>query len=124
MSGLRGRLQRKSLPSGLRGGRWGTALGTLANFVVFFAIWQLIQTFFPIVDPKWVPPPTEIFAELYETAASGELLEHARYSYANMFAAYLVSVLVGIPLGLAMGGSRVLRSLLARTCGRCTRRRR
>lgn len=92
--------------------RHGLAIIGVLNFLVFFVIWQLVQTYTPIVDTQWVPPPTVILKDLWDNIANGVLLEQARYSFTNMFIAYLLSVLVGVPLGLVMGVSQMFRMLL------------
>lgn len=92
--------------------RHGLAIVGVLNFLVFFVVWQLVQTYTPIVDTQWVPVPTVILKDLYENIANGVLLEQARYSFTNMVVAYLLSVVVGVPLGLVMGVSRMFRMLL------------
>ncbi|MGH3375550.1 MAG: hypothetical protein ACRDP6_12485, partial [Actinoallomurus sp.] len=35
--------------------RHGLAVIGVLNFLVFFVVWQLVQTYTPIVDTQWVP---------------------------------------------------------------------
>ncbi|MBO0891048.1 MAG: ABC transporter permease [Acidothermales bacterium] len=95
---------------GFRQRHWLGLVGVL-NFLVFFVVWQLVQTYTPVVDTQWVPVPTAILKDLWENIANGVLIEQARYSFTNMLVAYLLSVLFGVPLGLIMGVSRMSRML-------------
>lgn len=92
--------------------RHGLALIGLLNFLTFFVVWQVVQTYAPIVDTQWVPQPSVILQDLFDNIMDGVLLEQARYSFTNMLIAYLLSVVVGVPLGLLMGISRISRMLL------------
>lgn len=82
------------------------------NLGVFFATWEIVQRFAPLIDPRWIPPPSEIAGRLTDVAVSGELQYHLVYSMRNVSFALLLAVLSAIPIGLCMGGLPMMRTVL------------
>lgn len=68
-----------------------------------------------LVKPLFVPSPQAIVAKFMDVWQNGftntSLLEHVAVSTARVFGAFLLACAVGIPLGLAMGMSPVMRGL-------------
>jgi ABC-type nitrate/sulfonate/bicarbonate transport system permease component len=59
-----------------------------------------------------VPPPQTVVVALGSLLASGALIDHVASSLGRSALGYLVAAVIGIPLGLIMGTSRVARGLL------------
>jgi taurine transport system permease protein len=83
---------------------------TLTGFITLLALvllWYLLTDVTGVVDRQRVPSPTEIIdsAEqiLFEGYAGGTLLVQAYHSVRLVFLGFLVAVVTGVPLGLAMG---------------------
>ena len=75
------------------------------------AVWELVVvTTHP--DASLLPPPWEVAKTFVSLSASGVLFEDAGISLARVLTAWLLSGLVAIPLGLAMGRSRRLERLI------------
>jgi taurine transport system permease protein len=93
----------------------GNTLWLSALSIAFFLfIWWLV-TFMGWVKPLFVPAPMVIvskFLSIWDTGFTGTpFLEHVAISTARVFGAFLLACVVGIPLGLAMGMSPVMRGL-------------
>lgn len=77
----------------------------LLAVTVFLLLWELVsQT--GTLDPHFVPPPTTVFGALVSIVMSGVLLEHAIVSLQRSGWGYLAAILLGIPLGFAVGWFR------------------
>jgi NitT/TauT family transport system permease protein/taurine transport system permease protein len=83
---------------------------TLTGFITLLALvllWYLLTDVTGVADRQRVPSPTEIIdsAEqiLFEGYAGGTLLVQAYHSVRLVFLGFLVAVVTGVPLGLAMG---------------------
>ncbi len=84
--------------------RWGVLLGLLA-------IWELAARL-GWIDPLFVSSPVEIVDKLLSMIADGSIWPHLLASAEIAGLGFGLSVLVGVPLGLAMGRSELLRSSL------------
>jgi NitT/TauT family transport system permease protein len=76
---------------------------SLAGVLVFLLFWEGAVRFFQ-VKSYLLPPPTEIFTELFR--ARGRIGEHLVVTMTSMVAGYLLAIVVGIPLAMAIAGSR------------------
>jgi len=81
---------------------------------LLFAVWSLF-TGMGWVKPLFVPSPWSVANTFVTTAIDGfagaTLLQHTWVSFLRVFGAFLLACAVGIPLGLAMGMSRVARGV-------------
>ncbi len=96
----------------LRGGippRLRLALMLLSIVTPFF-LWLAIYAS-RSVDPIFLPSPTRVLRALWELAASGTLFSAAAVSLQRVGIGFGISVLVSIPLGLAMGGFRSIQAM-------------
>lgn len=62
-----------------------------------------------------LPPPTTVFAALFQMIADGTLFVHISASLKRVAAGYALAVAVGVPLGLAMGYSELANRLFGGT---------
>lgn len=84
--------------------------GYLAGFSSLFLIWHIAATYlFPSV---LFPPPVKVFATALELASDGTLGENAAVSLRRIFLGFLGGSLIGIPTGLVIGSSQIVRRLL------------
>lgn len=72
----------------------------LSSLVGFTLIWQVAARRYP---PEQFPAPTDVVRAIMELADMGTLWSHVGISLARFGTAYLLAVLVGIPLGLFLG---------------------
>jgi taurine transport system permease protein len=84
------------------------------TIVILIAIWALV-TGMGWVKPLFVPSPgaiVEKFVDIWTNGFTGTpLWEHILISTARVFGAFLLACVIGIPLGLAMGMSPIMRGL-------------
>lgn len=78
----------------------------VSSLLFFLAIWQGISTFF--LEDFILPPPLEVGREIVSIVETGELWEHALFSYQRLFIAFALTLVMGSAIGLAMGMSRWL----------------
>ncbi len=110
---MRGRPSRPGETYGVPGQGDATwlSIGSIA-FLLF--LWWLV-TAMGWVKPLFVPSPGAILTKFVDVWNNGftntPFLEHVAISTARVFGAFLLACAVGIPLGLAMGMSPVMRGL-------------
>lgn len=95
-------------------GQGDTMMLSIATIVVLVAVWWLF-TFMGWVKPLFVPSPSSVVAKFFETWQNGftgtPFWAHIAISTARVFGAFLLACVIGIPLGLAMGMSPVMRGI-------------
>ena len=95
-------------------GQGNTLWLSLCSIAVFFAIWWLV-TAMGWVKPLFVPPPMAIvtkFVSIWNEGFTGTpFLEHVWISTLRVFGAFALACIIGLPLGLAMGMSPVMKGI-------------
>ena len=86
------------------------ALGLLVPVAVGSAWELLVQA--GLVNGRLVPPPSRIFAALYELAQAGELTRHVLATTTRVAAGFAIGVLSGTVIGAIAGYSSLTRRLL------------
>ena len=86
------------------------ALGLLVPVAVGLA-WELL-VHAGLVNGRLVPPPSRVFAALYELAQAGELSRHVLATTTRVAAGFVIGVLAGTIIGAIAGYSSVTRRLL------------
>jgi len=90
------------------------AAGTLPFIVaavVIVVVWQLVVTL-TRPDPSVLPPPIDVLATFGQLIGNGELATDTAYSLARVCAAWLLSAVIAVPLGLLMGTSRSIENIV------------
>jgi len=86
--------------------RAARGLRRLGLTIVVLALWEAVARFGPW--PAWIfPPPSAVAVSLWELVRHGLLFPTIGRSLARLAAGYGISLAVGIPLGLAVGRSRI-----------------
>jgi len=95
-------------------GQGDTMMLSIATIVILIAIWWLF-TSMGWVKPLFVPSPSSVVAKFFETWQNGftgtPFWAHILISTARVFGAFLLACVIGIPLGLAMGMSPMMRGI-------------
>jgi NitT/TauT family transport system permease protein len=86
-----------------------SAADHLKVLLALLVLWQLLSA---VLDLPFLPSPIAVFANTYGIFAS-EITAHAFWSMWRIFAGTVVSMLVGVPLGLSMGYYGALDKLLS-----------
>ena len=71
--------------------------------IVFILIWELLPIM-GLVNPLYVPPPTEIAGNMWSLTVDGELPIATLYTFFNVMVGLALAVLIALPLGLLLGG--------------------
>ena len=95
-------------------GEGSTTLISAVTVVALVALWWL-ASHLRWLPPLFLPTPEVVFERLYESA-TGELTdaplaEHFGWSMFRVFTAFIAACITAIPIGVAMGVSRVLRGI-------------
>ncbi len=77
-------------------------LGTTA-VIIFLAIWELCGNVLQLVNPMFMSAPSLIGRAAYQLFASGEIYNDLYISGIEFFWGYILSVVVAIPFGIAIG---------------------
>lgn len=79
--------------------------------IVIVLVWELV-VLVTEPDPSILPPPIDVAWTFGHLVSDGELGVDTAYSVARVVAAWLLSAIVAIPLGLLMGSSRRLERIV------------
>ena len=95
-------------------GQGDTLWLSLGSIAVLIFVWWLV-TAMGWVKPLFVPSPGAIVTKFLEIAQYGftntSFFDHVAISTARVFGAFLLACAIGIPLGLAMGMSPLVRGI-------------
>lgn len=95
-------------------GQGNTLWLSACSVATFFFIWWLV-TAMGWVKPLFVPSPQAVFGKFIAIWNNGftgtPFLEHLGVSTLRVFGAFLLACVIGLPLGLAMGMSPLMRGL-------------
>lgn len=96
-------------------GQGGSIWVPIASVVGILFVWWLVTTF-GWVKPLFLPSPQAVWAKFAQIWREGytntPFLEHLGISTARVFGAFLLACLIGIPVGIAMGMSPLVRGIL------------
>jgi NitT/TauT family transport system permease protein len=95
---------------GTSSGRSDLVLGICA-FIGFIGIWALISAF-EIVPQRFLPLPWKVVAALYYMLVERNFIEDIWISVARVWSAFLLSVVMAIPIGMWMSNYRIVGALL------------
>lgn len=91
------------------------AIISAATVAVIIALWSLASAY-ALVSPVFLPSPRQVVLAIYNLIVKGfvdaTLAEHLGASLYRIFGALIVSIVIGIPAGIAIGTSRVGRGIL------------
>src|SRR5207248_9837372 len=88
-----------------------TTLRKLASAVLLLTAWEAASRFGPW--PPWLlPGPLDVARALGAMAADGTIASTVARSMARLGVGYGISLLVGVPLGLVLGRSKLAADLL------------
>ena len=80
-----------------------------AVFVVILILWQFVSSL-KIYPDYLFPSPGEVVTTFFWSLSSGALLKHIGDSLVRIFLGSMAGLVIGLPLGLLMGGSRAATS--------------
>jgi ABC-type nitrate/sulfonate/bicarbonate transport system permease component len=92
--------------------RYRTLVITVINLTLFFVIWQLVALS-EVINPLFFPKATDMFSALYHGFVDGIIGPELLHSVQNFTIGMLISAAIGIPLGLLMGGVRIVDLILS-----------
>lgn len=82
-------------------------LSRLVVVAILLALWEGLPRS-GVINQNFLTPPSDVLATMWQLLLSGQLAHHAVISLERIAAGLGVSLLVGVPLGLAMGWWRPL----------------
>ena len=95
-------------------GEGSSVLISVATVIVLFAAWFIV-TKLALIKPLFLPSPQAVFQQFHEylTGAANDkpLWEHLVASVLRVFSAFALACVTAIPVGIAMGMSRVARGI-------------
>lgn len=95
-------------------GQGSTFWLSVGSVLVMLFVWWLV-TALGLVKPLFVPAPQLVVQKFFQIWREGftntAFLEHILISTARVFGAFLLACIIGLPLGLAMGMSPLIRGI-------------
>lgn len=83
---------------------------TVASPVALLLLWELLSRA-GVLDPRYVPPPSQVLATLLRLTQSGELPYHLGVSVRRILVGFVLGAVPAVVLGLAMGLNRAVRAV-------------
>jgi NitT/TauT family transport system permease protein len=77
-------------------------LGSL-SVALFLLVWELVGNVYQLINPMFMSAPSLVFKAAIQLFASGEIYNDLYVSGIEFFWGYLLSVVVAIPFGIAVG---------------------
>ncbi len=77
------------------------------SLVIFVFIWHVVTTYKLLIFEQ-VPTPLEVFEESIRFVPTERYWEHMLWTNLRVFAGFLIAIVTGIPIGLAMGYKKVV----------------
>lgn len=93
-------------------GRFKGIFITIVNLSLFFVAWELLAIA-EVVNPLFLPKASETFNAIWTGFADGVIWPELRHSLTNFTIGMTLSAAVGIPVGLLMGASRPVDTILS-----------
>lgn len=84
-------------------------LARLFSLAVLLALWQGLSVY---ADTRTLPAPSAVFAFILREAESGSLLFNVGVTLARVAVSFVIAMSLGVPLGIALGRSRIADRLL------------
>ena len=81
------------------------ALTSLLSIALFFVLWSVVAH---AAQSRVFPPPESVIAFIVAEAASGELWSHLGMTLLRVAAAFVISMVIGTIVGVALGSSRLM----------------
>ena len=81
----------------------------ICSVLIFLALWTVVVRFIP--NFHQIPPPEQVFMAIFKIKLSVFGLEIARSLY-RVLSGFFLGIIVGFPIGVAIGYSRIFNSLL------------
>jgi ABC-type nitrate/sulfonate/bicarbonate transport system permease component len=90
---------------------------SILSIAILLLIWSGVTEWSNLIPTQFLPSPRGLFGEFLDVSKSGyagtSLMGNIMASFLRMLAGFLLSALVAIPVGIAMGMSVAVRGLLA-----------
>jgi ABC-type nitrate/sulfonate/bicarbonate transport system permease component len=83
----------------------------IATAVVFFGAWELAERT-GVIDPLFFSSPSLIVSRFFEMVADGSIWPHIAASATVIGLGFAAAAVIGVPIGLAMGRSKVVHGTL------------
>lgn len=74
-----------------------------AAVILFLTAWELVGNTLQLINPMFMSAPSLVFKAAFQMFASGEIFNDLYVSGIEFFWGYLLSVVVAIPFGIAIG---------------------
>lgn len=74
-----------------------------AALIIFFVLWQILPSA-GIVNSQFIPPLSDVVTTIWKLGSTGELFTHTKASLSRAVYGFLLSIIVGVPLGFILGG--------------------
>jgi NitT/TauT family transport system permease protein len=84
---------------------WSAVWWHIASAAALLLIWHVASA---LTDARLLPPPAVVLSVLVAGIRDGELLWHVGITLARVAASFTLAMLVGVPIGIAMGRSKSL----------------
>lgn len=91
------------------GNRAKSSLLGISPFIIVVIVWQ-IATSSGLIKPYFLPRPMEVLLVLYDHVIRGTLWSDMLSSFYRVIVGYALAVVVGVPIGIALGEFRRFRS--------------
>lgn len=79
-------------------------LWSVGSLLVFLLVWDVAAN---VIDHRHLPRPLQVWQTLLEQIRTGDLLFHVGMTLARVLVSFVLAMLIGAALGLALGRSKI-----------------
>lgn len=90
-------------------------ISAIATFVAIFALWTLLCASGSVKE-LFLPSPMKVINDIISTARDGSLWVNMGYSIFRITMGFIISVIIGVPLGILAGSFKRLDAIIAPIC--------
>lgn len=90
-------------------------ISAIVTFIVIFAAWSLLSVSGSVKE-LFLPSPWKVVQDIVDQAKDGSLWLNMGYSIFRITMGFLLSVVIGVPLGILAGSFKPLEAIIAPIC--------
>ena len=107
---MEGKIKRNRLKKMMESEEFSQKIYKYGFVIILLIVWQIAST--KVGIPLLLPTPKSTFTEFYANITSAQVMTNIGITMSRVVRGWLIAVLVGVPIGMAMGLSKIFKGIL------------
>ena len=107
---MEGKIKRNRLKKMMESEEFSQKIYKYGFVIILLIVWQIAST--KVCIPLLLPTPKSTFTEFYANITSAQVMTNIGITMSRVVRGWLIAVLVGVPIGMAMGLSKIFKGIL------------